>query len=176
MLSTSFVKSIPRLESLGNVVPEGYTYYEKVITPRDGIVLPNAYLKWYDLYPDDAEITDEQRAECRTFIEKEAEAGRLKLEGDLGFVILHRAGPMLLLLITTWRNTNEMWESIYVKEAAKPEPYTKLTFVAGHRGTYCVWELGAVWHERHAWVRFIQSKRDNKAKLAYISDVFSGRV
>jgi hypothetical protein len=45
-----------------------------------------------------------------------------------------------------------------------------------HRGTFCVWELGAVWHERQAWVRFLSSQRDEAAKLAYINDRFSGLV
>ncbi|MEP7291924.1 MAG: hypothetical protein ABI835_09075, partial [Chloroflexota bacterium] len=54
--------------------------------------------------------------------------------------------------------------------------YDPLPFASSHRGTYCVWELGAVWHERHAWVRFLSSKRDQEAKLAYITDRFSGRV
>src|SRR5687768_15066389 len=96
------------LGGLGNVVPEGYLYYEKLIRPGQDLSLPNAYLKWYDLYPPDVEITQEQVGETRAFLQAEVKAGRLKLEGELGFVILHRAGPVLLLLLTTWRNTNEM--------------------------------------------------------------------
>jgi hypothetical protein len=158
------------------VVPEGYEYHEKVITPREGLSLPGAYLKWYDLYPPDVEITPEQLAETRDFLAAEAKAGQLKLENELGFVILHRAGPMLLLLVTTWRNTNEMWESVYVKEAASQAGYRPLHFETSHWGTYCVWELGAVWHERNAWVRFIRSRRDDEAKLAYLNDSYSGQI
>ena len=167
---------IPNLRDLGNVVPEGYTYYEKIVRPGEGLSLPTAYLKWYDLYPPDAEITREQVAECRAFIKAEVEAGRLKLDGDLGFVILHRAGPALLLLLTTWRNTNEMWESVFAKEVASTAPYAPVTFEDSHRGTYCVWELGAVWHERDAWVRFLSSRRDEEAKLEYVTDLFAGPV
>ena len=158
------------------MVPEEYSYYEKVVRPGEGLSLPGAYLKWYDLYPDDAEITREQVEESRAFIEEETEAGRLTLEGELGFVILHRAGNMLLLLITTWRNTNEMWKSIFVKEAGQSEPYEAILFETDHKGTYCVWELGVIWHERNAWVRFLSSRRDEEAKLEYVNDLFSGRV
>ena len=49
-------------------------------------------------------------------------------------------------------------------------------FEGNHRVTFCVWELGPVWHERHAWVRFLSSPRDNAAKLAYINDRFEGQV
>lgn len=164
----------PNLSAFGNVAPEGYRYYEKLVTTREDLSLPNAYLKWYDLYPADTSITDEQAAECRAFIE--AEAQHLNLNSDLGFVILHRAGNYLLLLLTTWRNTNEMWESVYAKDVTQPGGYTLNQFTGTHRATYCVWELGIVWHERDAWVRFLSSPRDQEAKLAYVTSKFSGRV
>lgn len=69
-----------------------------------------------------------------------------------------------------------MWESICLKEAGAAGGYEPLSFETSHRGTYCVWELGAVWHERNAWVRFLSSSRDAAAKRAYLEDRFSGRV
>jgi len=158
----------------GNVVPDGYTYYQKQVTPREDLALPNAYFKWYDLFPADAEITPEQRAEARAFASAEAE--RLHFANELGFVILHRAGPMLLLMLMTWRGTNEIWESVYSKEAGRSQKYVLNEFPQTHRGTFCVWELGPVWHERQAWVRFLSSQRDAAAKQAYIDDRFAGLV
>jgi hypothetical protein len=170
------VNQLPNLENLGNVVPDGYNYYEKVFTPAEDLSLPTAYLKWYNLYPDNAPITPEQFAESRAFLAAEVAAGRLQLEHELGFVIFHRAGSVLLLMLMTWRNTNEIWESVWYKEAESTASYEPNVYPTSHRGTYCVWELGAVWHERHAWVRFLSSKRDDAAKLAYINDRFAGRV
>ena len=149
-------------------------YAEKLVTPGEDLSLPNAYLKWYDIYPPDVPITAEQAAESRAFIATEVE--RLGFEAELGFVILHRAGPALLLMLMTWRNTNEIWESVYVKEVARDDSYALVTFEQSHRATFCVWELGPVWHERHAWVRFLSSKRDQEAKLAYVNDRFAGLV
>ena len=168
------VEKIPHLSRLGNVIPEGYDYYEKLVTPGKDLSLPNAYLKWYDIRPPDVEITQEQVEESRAFLEAEAE--KLKLKDELGFVLLHRAGSVLLLLLTTWRNTNELWEAMYVKDLSQPGSYKPIEFESGYRGTYCVWELGPVWHERHAWVRFLSSKRDEEAKLVYVNDRFSGLV
>jgi hypothetical protein len=170
------VDEVPELERLGNVVPDGYSYYEKVVEPRDDLRLRGAYLKWYDIRPADVEITEAQREETRAYLRGEAESGRLKLDGELGFVLLHRAGSVLLLLVTTWRNTNEMWESVYVKDPGKAEGYRQITFDDHHKATYCVWELGPIWHERDAWVRFLSSKRDVEAKLRYINDRFRGVV
>jgi hypothetical protein len=168
------VETIPQLGHFGNVVPEGYTYAEKTVTPGADLSLPNAYLKWYAIYPPEGEITAEQLAESRAFIATEVQ--RLGFEAELGFVILHRAGPVLLLMLMTWRNTNEIWESVYVKEVASAGGYATVAFEQSHRGTFCVWELGPVWHERHAWVRFLSSKRDQEAKLAYVNDRFTGLV
>lgn len=162
------------LRTFGNVVPEGYTYTEKLVTAQEDLSLPNAYLKWYDIRPPEVEITPDQLAESRAFVA--AEAQRLQFANELGFVILHRAGPVLLLLLNTWRNTNEIWESVYVKDTAQPGEYQLLKYETSHRGTFCVWELGVVWHERHAWVRFLSSKRDEDAKRAYLNDRFSGLV
>ena len=172
MSSLPTIDNVEGIAQLGNVVPDGYSYYQKAVMPRADLHLPAAYFKWYDIYPAGAEITADEFAECRTFVANEA--AHIPLEGDLGFVMLHRAGSALLLLITTWRNTNEMWEAVYWKMAGSTECYQPTHFPTAHRGTYCVWELAVVWHERHAWVRFLSSPRDSKAKLAYINDRFSG--
>src|ERR1044071_7734195 len=102
MIQSSDGKEI-RVAELGNVVPEGYRYYEKVVVPGEDLSLPNAYLKWYNLCPDEEPITQEEVITSRGFLQREAETGRLKLEGELGFVILHRASSVLLLLLTVWR-------------------------------------------------------------------------
>jgi len=173
-VDASFVEKIPHLDRLGKVVPEGYDYSKKLVTPGQDLSLPRAYLKWYEIRSPEREISQAQAAESRAFVEAEVE--RLKIKDELGFVLLHRAGSFLLLLLITWRNTNEMWLSPYVKDLTRTEGYQPLLFEESHRGTYCVWELGPIWHERNAWVRFISSSRDEQAKLAYVNDRFSGMV
>lgn len=162
------------LEAFGNVVPVGYTYAQKQVAPRANLSLPEAYLKWYDIHLPESPIASEQLAEARAFVAAEAE--RLGLAQELGFVLLHRAGPVLLLLLVTWRNTNELWESVYLRELDGAGGYRPLEFAGSHRGTYCVWELGPIWHERDAWRRFLSSERDAAAKRAYLDDKFAGLV
>ncbi len=158
----------------GNIVPDEYTYYQKLVTPGDDLRLPHAYLKWYDIYRPDREIAAEHVRESREFVAAEVE--RLKLNYELGFVLLHACGPALLLMVITWRNTNELWESVYTKDLSTSEGFTLTTYETSHRGTYCVWELGPIWHERNAWMRYLSSRRDEVAKQAYINDRFSGLV
>lgn len=176
MRDTYIVENMPDISDLGNIIPEAYKYFKKKIMPGNLLNLSSAALKWYELYPTGTEITQKQIIEARAFLEAQAKTGRLKLDGELGFVILHRAGDYLLLLLTTWRNINEMWESIYLKNISQPGSYSALKFENDHKGTYCVWELGIIWHERNAWVRFIESARDDAAKQAYLNDRFSGMI
>ena len=79
-------------------------------------------------------------------------------------------------MMITWRRTNEIWESVFAKEAEDAGPYRPVTFEQSHRAAFCVWELAPIWHERNAWTRFLSSPRDEAAKLAYINDRFSGLV
>jgi hypothetical protein len=174
MSETPTIATIPNLASLGNVVPDGYPYYQKLVTPGEDLSLPNVYFKWYDIRRPDVAIAPELVAESRAFVASESQ--RLNINGDLGFVLLHHCGSVLLLLVQTWRETNEIWESTSMKDLTRPGGYQPITYPNGHRGAFCVWELGPVWHERNAWVRFLSSPRDTQAKLAYINDRFTGLV
>lgn len=101
----------------GNIVPEGYTYSQKLVTPGDDLHLPHAYLKWYDIYPPDREIAPEHVRESRDFAAAEVE--RLRLSDELGFVLLHACGPALLLMLITCatpmscgnRSTRKTWRN-----------------------------------------------------------------
>ena len=79
-----------------------------------------------------------------------------------------RPNSVALLLVSTWNQANELWETVYWKpvdggayqRVARPD----------HAATYCVWELCAVWHERQAWNRFLDSTRDAQDLEAYLED------
>jgi len=149
-------------------VSAGYGHVRKIVQAAPPVTLPSgSELKWYDLHREQAVIPPPVRQEARDFLRAEAEAGRLAITGELGFVILHQAGDVFLLVVCTWRNDNELWESIYQKAAAGFEP---LPMDEPHKGTFCVWEMGAVLHEQQAWIRYLQSARDAGARQAYLAD------
>jgi hypothetical protein len=106
-----------------------------------------------------------------------AESGSLGLAGDLGFVILHRCGDSFyFLIVATWRNDNEVWETVWAKNGEGEVSFRPWTLEGTHRPTFCVWELGAVWHEQQAWSRFLRSPRGAAAREAYLRDTFEGQV
>lgn len=89
-VDASMREKIPHLGRLGNIVPEGYEYTEKLVTPGEHLNAPNAYLKWYNIRPLDVEISQAQVEESRSFLEKEVE--RLKLGGGAGLCVVASSG------------------------------------------------------------------------------------
>lgn len=169
-------RDLESLAGLGHVVAE-YNHRDKLLTPGAVLALPAARLKWYDLAPTDAAVPTEIHQRARDFISRETEEGRFKLEGDLGFVVLHRCGAeFYFLLISTWRNENELWQTVCFKPNDVTPDFSLFPQPGAHRGTYCVWELGAVWREQQAWKRFLRSPRDNAARRVYLDDIVSGPV
>jgi hypothetical protein len=105
------------------------------------------------------------------------ERGDLELGGDFGFVILHRCGEdFYFLLVSTWQNENELWETVWAKDGNESFAFRPWPVEGTHRPTFCVWELGAVCHERQAWSEYLRSPRDATAKGTYLGSLYEGKV
>ena len=93
----------------------------------------------------------------------------------LGFVILHRCGAgFYFLLVSTWRNNNELWETVLYKNGDAMADFALFPRDESHKPTFCVWELAPVWHEKQAWERFLNSARDELAAQAWLEDRYAG--
>jgi hypothetical protein len=164
------------LDRIGQVRPD-YTHISKLIRPAPSLVLDAGVLKWYDIAPADAPVPPEIRELARNGLEEASKSGALGLSGDLGFVILHRCGESFyFLLVLTWRNDNELWETVWAKDGENDASFRPWPIEATHRPTFCVWELGAVWHEQQAWSNYLRSERDQVAKRAYLHASYEGLV
>lgn len=153
----------------------GYAHYDKFIEPDDTVKLENSMLKWYNLAKPDEPVSREISGLARAFLEKESEAGNLKDLGEFGFVILHRCGEdFYFLLVNSWRNDNELWETVYAKDGQAQKDFQSFTFQSAHRATFCVWELVAVWHEQQARKRYLLSSKEPAAKQNYLQDYYRG--
>jgi hypothetical protein len=158
----------------GGHVRADYEHVAKVAHSGPMLVVDDTTLKWYEIAPAAAPVPAGVRelaydAVCRGF-----RSGELDLDGDLGFVILHRCGQSFyFLLVSTWRNDNELWETVWAKNGGEFEPWPA---DGPHRPTFCVWELGAVCHEQRAWSRYLRSQRDAAARKAYLLDSYNGEV
>jgi hypothetical protein len=163
------------LEQVG--VSPDYEHISKLVRPEARLTLGDAFLKWYEIAPADAPVPLAVRALARRNLRDGAKAGELALFDDLGFVILHRCGESFyFLLLATWRNDNELWETVWAKESDEAIKFRPWPIHGTHRPTFCVWELGAVWHEQQAWSRYLRTPRDEAAKQAYLRDSIEGEV
>ena len=159
-----------------NAVHAGYRHLTKEITPAPGIELGGRALKWDDIAPGDEPVPGPIRALGRGTLRGAVDSGAIELDDDLGFVILHRCGrSFYFLLVSTWRNDNELWETVWAK-TGDAEGFHPWPLEGSHRPTFCVWELGAVWHEQQAWSRFLRTDRGDEDRDAYLRDVFAGEV
>lgn len=150
-----------------SVAPD-YKHIRKLLTASEPLAVPGLDLKWYGLHAEDLLIPDEVSQEARHTVTAELGAGSISPTGELGFVILHRVGPNYLLLVCTWRNENELWETVYFMSGGA---FELVPMDDTHKATYCVWEMGAVMHEQQAWITYLFSDRDSAAKRAYLADV-----
>jgi hypothetical protein len=167
---------VSALEHVVGVTPE-YTHIEKMASSEPSLALDGAILKWYDVAPDDDPVPLALRALARRNLRDASRAGTLGALGELGFVILHRCGESFyFLLVCTWRNENELWETVWAKNGDDDVFFRPWPIQGEHRPTYCVWELGAVCHERHAWSDYLRSARDEEARRTYLHASYDGPV
>ena len=155
-------------EDLG-VDPE-YRHVPKRAVPGEVLKLPGAVLKWYAVNAEDRPVPEEIAKLARAYLQQ----GPLETRG-LGFVILHRCGAdFYFLLVSTWRNNNELWETVIYKNGDAMADFAPFPRDESHKPTFCVWELAAVWHEKQAWERFLNSARDEPAAEVWLMDRYSG--
>jgi len=75
--------------------------------------------------------------------------------------VLHRCGKdFYFLLVSTWRHSNEIWETVFYKNGDAMPDFAPFPRDGAHKPCFCVWELAPVWHEKEAWTRFLTSARD----------------
>lgn len=165
------------LERTAGTVDPGYRHIAKVARPEPSIMLGDSILKWYDISAAETPVPLAIRALARRCLRDGAKAGALEPAGDLGFVILHRCGQdVYFLLVSTWRNENELWETVWAKNGDDDVLFRPWPVEGTHRPTFCVWELGAVAHERMAWISYLRSSREEAARQAYLRDCYTGVV
>ena len=156
------------LAGSGHVRAE-YRHIQKRVRSRPGLTVDGAVLKWYDIAPADEPVPAAIRSLARTDLWAACAARTVALSDDLGFIILHRCGPDFYFLITcTWRNDNELWETVWAKTGPADAAFAPWPAAGPHRPAFCVWELGAVCHEQRAWSRYLLSERDADARQAYL--------
>ena len=148
-------------------IDAGYRHASKQVTPGEPT---GAVLKWYAIHPEARPVPDDITRLARAYLEKTPLEAR-----GLGFVLLHRCGQdFYFLIVCTWRNNNELWETVFYKDGDAMADFALSPRDREHKGTYCVWELAPVWHEKKAWGGFLNSTRNEAAGRSWLQDCFKG--
>jgi hypothetical protein len=151
-------------------IDAGYIHGPKHVRPGDVLEPSGAMLKWYAVHPQDRPVPEEITQLARSYLMR----NDLEARG-FGFVILHRCGnDFYFLIVNTWRNNNEVWESVFYKNGDAMTDFALWPREAVHKPTYCVWELVPLWHEQKVWERFLKSSRDEAAAQMWLSDRYAG--
>jgi hypothetical protein len=164
-----------KIDYLFSQVSSTYQHQAKSARPGPALETSDVYLKWTLIEPESLPITPDQVNEAQTFLLEELNSGRLKLRNEIGFVVQHRCAKVLILYVCTWRGDNEVWETLYHTQLELKSRY-KVTERENTSPTFCVWVLPAVLHEQRAWIKYLESARDQVAQEAYLSDQFTGQV
>jgi hypothetical protein len=151
-------------------IPAAYEHTQKWVAAGAVVEPPGAVLKWYVLYPQSQPVPEHIVSLARARLTTTPLEAR-----GLGFAILHRCEEdFYFLIVCTWRNSNELWESVLYKDGEAMRGFEEFPRKAAHKPTFCVWELFAVWHEQQAWLRFLATARDMRAAQAWLRDVYTG--
>lgn len=159
-------------------VEDGYHHVAKWAVPGPLLSAGSSRLKWYDIARPQTPVPSGVRDNARSYLVARAGQRQLELDCDVGFAVLHRCGAdndFYFLPVCTWRNSNEMWQSVYYKDAAMND-FAPFPQSGRHKGTLCVWELGPVIHEQLAWVSYLKSPRGEADLNAYLSSAYAGEV
>jgi hypothetical protein len=167
---THHALSLPDILGADSGADASYRHISKRVTPGEPLEVPGAVLKWYWINAEDRPIPEDVTRLARGYLS----TNRLQARGP-GFVLLHRCGAdFYFLLVSTWRNSNELWETVYYKDSDAMPDFALFPRDGDHKPNWCVWELVPVWHEQQAWVRFLKSGRDENAVQFWLRDRFTG--
>jgi hypothetical protein len=156
-------------------IDPAYRHYPKTVTPLPPITLGAARLKFYTIAKDDTPVPSDIESIARDYLHTEVASPRWELADELGFVLLHRCGTeFYFLLLSTWRGSNELWETVYYKPHDAALGFAPFPQPTRHKGTYCVWEMAVVWHETQAWVRYLASPRGAEDTAEYLGSQMAG--
>ncbi len=151
-------------------IDAGYRHRPKRVTPGGPIEPKGTLLKWYGINDEDRPIPEAITRLARAYLLNTPLEAR-----GLGFVLLHRCEQdFYFLIVCTWRGNNELWETVFYKDGDKMSDFALFPRDREQKGSYCVWELVPVWHEKRAWERFLNSPRDEASARAWFDDRLAG--
>jgi len=153
-------------------IDEKYKHTPKHVTPGEPLEATGLVLKWYAIHPQHRYVPGEIAQLARAYLTSKPLEAR-----GFGFVLLHRCGnEFYFLIVNTWRNNNELWETVFYKDGDAMSDFAPWPRDGAHKPTFCVWEMAPLFPEQKAWERFLKSSRDETAAQTWLNDCYSGEA
>lgn len=167
-------------ERIGNL--QGYEHKPTKVAPIGLITSPDLVLKMYDMVSV-GDIGDfDKVVDAKKFISAEISRGRISSETGLGFSILSK--DMLsvvrwgreypIVTIQTLYQFNPMTQEQLRMLGRKSVFDSAEVLDLNKVGSFCIWELGIVAHEKEAWKKYFASGRTSEDKKRYLDDTIRG--
>lgn len=155
---------------LGDVgrIPTSYHFQDRLLTARDPLILPGAFLKWYELRQADESIPECLINEAQALVTEEISNGRIAVDFGVGFVVLQYATPLTSVIVGSWHENQEFRETHYIRDLATGTPFEH-TDTSGDTPV-AVWDLAPLWQERQSWTRYLFAGRHTDSPPSYLSE------
>ncbi len=151
---------------------ERYKHEPRTVVPLGRVFVPDlAVIKLYSMMKWDTAPRENVR-EPSALIFREITSGRILPYSGYGFAILSED----MLNVARWDANHPivLRSDIYTYE--KGDISTISCGDIRQLGSFCIWELGIVNHERDAWKQFLASNHKYEDKKFYLGDFFSGAL
>jgi len=131
-------------------------------------VSPDLVLKMYALLKVSPEDYTGRAEEARGVLEKEIAAGNIEPLSGMGFAIFSEDA----LNVARWDKEQPL--AVVNRVYGYDGNFTPLDIRKA--GSFCIYELVVVAHERSAWERFLKSHRGREDKKDYLNSWFEGEI
>ena len=133
------------------------------------IAEPYLSLKFYEMYLSGKPFDKNLIKQSTDFLHNEIKKGRIETYIGTGFAILSED----MLNVAIWDNEHPIVLKNQIYGYKKDFERAELLDM-GDVGSFCIWELGIVNHERNAWKKFLESDKTEEEKLKYLFRVYDG--
>jgi hypothetical protein len=107
---------------------------------------------------------------AKKLLEQEIDKKRIEPLIGLGFAILSED----MLNVARWDTEYPIVIKNQVYGYKKNDLRTAELLDIGNAGSFCIWELGIVDHEKNAWKRYLESERTERDKERYLDSMIEG--
>lgn len=161
------------IRNLGGGIPSDYVHHRREVRPGPPLALDRGVLKWYEVFREGEEPASDFDTTARAAVLELVNGDSFPLQHGVGFVVAHHSTASDYLIACCWHQTQELWPAILVRRADGSTGFQQ-EWPGRTSGSFCVWEMAPMWHERNTWERYLLSLRDDDAMRAYLEDQLAG--